>query len=405
MVLFSIALCTVAMFVPIDINALLVRSEESYFGTPEALRERADFRAIEDWLNEPESLAENSTFKQVVAATASLTGLKEKRIGGVVKCLNRAITKKRLNRFEWCTCEDLLPVYRYLTILLQVNTILERFPPRTNHELVHTTFAEEGLLQVYCLIYILVHYGYQEIHVNVIGDHIIDRIHCITTTNQTGFFPEIISPDEIAKIEKVIKRKFQKVGLKYSVTVTVDIYKSAYDYIEAVETTGAKRSHSFDNIDSDKLDSKVYTVTKTKAKLQKSVCEGLAITNYHDLRQIGRIEDCSRVEIYSYDMGYTNKNKRVNSDLIRSVTIIPDGSSESLQCRKARKKVLRLMCNATELDQRYIEKHKQHIYFLLVGRDDPSSIFTELVNRTRVKEVCPVVFEARFNQIYEYEEG
>jgi len=38
-------------------------------------------------------------------------------------------------------------------------------------------------------------------------------------------------------------------------------------------------------------------------------------------------------------------------------------------------------------------------YFLLVGRDDPSNIFGELVNRTRVEEVCPVVFESRSNQM------
>jgi len=105
MVRLSIALCTgLAIFVSIrEANAMLVKAEDPCLARLEKLK-RADYITIENWLNEPKSLVSNATFRQVVTATESITGLKEKRIEGVVKCLNKAITKKKPAYFGWCAC-------------------------------------------------------------------------------------------------------------------------------------------------------------------------------------------------------------------------------------------------------------------------------------------------------------
>jgi len=85
-----------------------------------------------------------------------------------------------------------------------------------------------------------------------------------------GFSLGIVFQHDMATTKEAIEKAFQEIGLKHKITITVDVYKSAYDYMKSVKRNEAKRSHSFDNIDSGGgLDSKIYSATRTKAKLKK----------------------------------------------------------------------------------------------------------------------------------------
>ena len=396
---------------------MLVRSK-SYIGELEELPQRKirNLETIHHWLAHPEPLTSNNILKrQIVAAAVHLTRLDEQQIAGTVNCLDGAISeRKEPNYFEhkslpfmWCDCNKLLPVFRFLTILWQVNAIFENFPPDT--EIVHTAFSEGGLLQTYCLIYTLVNSGYKKIHVNVIGHYIVEMVdglhrHIDLEKEGKGFYPGIICLDEeILVIKDVIKADFLNIGLAHGATVMVDIYKSAYDYIEAVERHEAKRSNSFDNIDPSELESKIYTATKTTARLEESRCEGLALTNYDDLRQIGNISDYSCIKICAMRAHSKKEGEHGPIKKFKIVTGAQEYQGAASLLRSNEDKItmqnaLMLMRDSSEIDQ--ILKKNWHPYFLLVGEEDPSRIFKELVNRTSVAEKPPVVFESHLNQIY-----
>jgi len=170
--------------------------------------------------------------------------------------------------FTWCTCKKLTPYFRYFVILHEVVQILKQYPPFLppyRRELVLTSFAEGGLLQTYCLVYVLRNLGYN-IHLNIIGDEILEIV--------AGEIPEAAYafPAPIMDIQAEMSRGAITRGFgPLPGEVKFEIYKSATDYINDVKAGRTPRSMMFNMIDSnDRSRAVVYATTPLPPELKNA---------------------------------------------------------------------------------------------------------------------------------------
>lgn len=304
----------------------------------------------------------------------------------------------------WCICKYAPPILRYTIILLQVKSILERYPPATTDKLVHTSFAEEGLLQTYCLVYTLAKLDYHDICVNVIGNKILEEV----ATRIPALGPLTTEREKQIVIDS-IQAGFSSIKDATGCNIEIRVYKSAYDYITAVSLGLAPRSMSFDMIDSgDVLNPNpiIYSPEKLPESFQddmgislsrRTVCSGI--------ENLGQIGDYKDISIY-YGTGMTSKKsgkivwrKAIYqfstleiTKMLTSYTLagIMDKSVSFIH----EQDVSTLIGSLPALNS-FIKSQKGHpiCVFLQFNPKPNIEIFTELIQETCVEGKEPIAFE------------
>lgn len=135
--------------------------------------------------------------------------------------------------FRMCSCELSTRSKRLLLVLMQLNYFIAHFKP--TDRIVHTAFAESSLLQTWLLAYSLIILGYDNLHINVVGPDIFDKITFVDSRN----IPFI---EDHADYVEILFKSF----LPNSQKVNVKAYGYGYEYVRDVN---APKSDSFDMVD------------------------------------------------------------------------------------------------------------------------------------------------------------
>ena len=130
---------------------------------------------------------------------------------------------------QMCHCGNFEEQERTLIILLQVNDIVDKFPPEQNSKIVHTSLGSSRLITEYMLVDALIRFEYKDIIINAIDPS------CIIQQNE--------------KFIKNAINSFKTETLKFTENTNKSIslnYKAfAYEYIEQTELDPNLKSHSF----------------------------------------------------------------------------------------------------------------------------------------------------------------
>ena len=308
--------------------------------------------------------------------------------------------------YSWCICAYAPPILRYTIILLQAKSILEKYPPETTPLLVHTSFAEEGLLQTYCLVHTLTNLGYRNIHVNVIGNDILESIG-----KKLGY---TLAPDkkmtekQKQKIKSVIQAEFMKLF-----HTEVQIYESVYVYMNEVLQGVAPRSMSFDMIDGGgNLPPIIYSRTKLPVLFQDSSGQPFNETVCDKIEELGTICDYEKAEIFC---GIENKGESSpKAYAVCELSILKKTSSKyNLQNMIRTDKVGKFEIEEKDVTEKLLPDQDRMInilrkklqkpvcIFVLFRHHSNEEIFKELIDKTCVEGKEPIAFELNGN-IYTY---
>ena len=320
--------------------------------------------------------------------------------------------------FTWCRCKNALSPLRYMIILMQVKSILEKYPPKTTKQLVHTSFAEQGLLQTYCLIYVLGRLGYRDIVVNVIGNEITQSVAGKITATAFSSTSSVMDMQE-KNTSTAIQAGFSSITTAANCNITIAIYKSAYDYINEVQRGQVPRSMSFDMIDSGVgLKQIIYSHQPLPILFKDPIGTAFNQKGHSTPDSLGALEQYKRVSIL-YSTTTQCKNEWIQTaKRLKTLSICKTTSSQykledimsldSIEPEQdiAEQDVKALIQGQPLMASILKETLKGHpndaCAFLLLELKNNVEIFTELINETCVTgDRDPIAFELN-GEIYTY---
>ncbi len=401
-------------------NAVLIREE---IIQAQCINNPTGFNYTEDWLNGKLEKDKHLFFVKSMATdlnidlTQLLTIIDYLNEIKFVKFIPEECQHKALP-FTWCRCKSALSPLRHMIILMQVKSILEKYPPDTTKQLVHTSFAEQGLLQTYCLIYVLGRLGYHDIVVNVIGNEITQSVAGKITATAFSSTSSVMDMQE-KNTSTAIQAGFSSITTAANCNITIAIYKSAYDYINEVQRGQVPRSMSFDMIDSGRgLKQIIYSHQPLPILFKDNQCVDFVEKVHSTPDSLGALEQYKEVTIY-YSIKPKCKNEWIQTvERFKELLICKTtsnkynwwnimsldniGLQQDIAEQYVKDLIQRQPLMASILKKRLRGHPKEVFAFLLLQPKSNVEIFTELINETCVTgDRDPIAFELN-KEIYTY---